>query len=104
MRSCECPRPLSVFNGVCGGCLLPLAGSVHGSRGALIEAPTPSKDEEIRRLTSERDELVKALKNAFETIHYGSTLCTRTDNVGEGGCCGMCVEINDLLARLEDKS
>lgn len=37
--SCRCKKPSNVYNGVCGRCLMPYGGAVHGEGGVLIIKP-----------------------------------------------------------------
>lgn len=37
MSNCKCKKPSDIHNGVCGKCLLPLQGIVHGEGGQIIE-------------------------------------------------------------------
>lgn len=37
--SCKCKKPSNVHNGVCGKCLMPYGGAVHGEGGSCLLKP-----------------------------------------------------------------
>ena len=37
MSECNCTQQVNIYNGVCGGCLLPLHGIIHNEGGSIIK-------------------------------------------------------------------
>jgi hypothetical protein len=45
---CKCKKPVNVFNGICGGCLMALRGTVHAEDGKLIKYRKPKGKKRVK--------------------------------------------------------
>lgn len=75
---CKCPMAVNVFNGVCGGCLMPLDHSPREEGGSLIK----TGKSRLKELESE----VSGLRTFLKEIRVNLVKGVRKNLTCEPGC------------------